>query len=282
MEFNLDRAKSVISSVLDNAVAAGDRDTMAVNVERDGKAKWAIVASADCCPWCLMVSGHGYFYNSEQSARAQTFHDHCKCSFVIGWDDSDALSGYDPEGINDRISECADTLGVGFPDTHDPSNAVTAAVLAEMATRDPRWLRDGTIPEVEYETPEIEAEILKERKHEKKTAERLAENGVPAKFVADVKETMDESTGLVQPKGLPDLENGYEIKTLRDASTFNTIDGYLRNVSRKSGAVAVVFDNAENVGMTDDELTAAIMRSRRFRRGRVYIIGKDGEYRRIR
>lgn len=138
-----DRAKAVISAALDNAVAAGDRNTMAANVARDRKAKWAIVANADCCTWCMMVSGHGYYYNSEQSARAQTFHDYCKCEFVVRWDDSGSLEGYDPDGINKRIAMCAKTLSVGFPDTHDRHNAVTAAVLGEMETRDPRWLLDG-------------------------------------------------------------------------------------------------------------------------------------------
>lgn len=281
MEFNPDRAKSVISSVLDNAVAAGDRDTMAVNVERDGKAKWAIVASADCCPWCLMVSGHGYFYNSEQSARAQTFHDHCKCSFVIGWDDSDALAGYDPDGINDRISKCADTLGVGFPDTHDPSNAITAAVLAEMATRDPRWLRDGKEPPVTFASPELEDEIRRERPHEMRTAKRLTENGVPTDFVVDVKVITDEKTGQRKLVGLADFANGYEIKTLDGASSFNTIDGYMRQTSKKANAVAIVFDNSENKSLTDEELETFLKRSRRFAGGRVYIIGKDQKLRRI-
>ena len=81
-------------------------------------------------------------------------------------------------------------------------------------------------------------------------------------------------------KGLPDLGNGYELKTLKDASTYNTVDGHIRNASKKKkGTSAVVFDNSENDCLADKTLIDYILRSRRFHRGRIYIVNHDGNLR---
>ncbi|OZG59023.1 hypothetical protein BTIS_0176 [Bifidobacterium tissieri] len=76
--------------------------------------------------------------------------------------------------------------------------------------------------------------------------------------------------------------NGIEIKTLRDTSSKNTIDTHLKKTSNKLDAKRVVIDNVDNKGMSDEELIRCIKRSRRFKDGMVYIIGKDGQLRRIR
>lgn len=81
--------------------------------------------------------------------------------------------------------------------------------------------------------------------------------------------------------GLADLSNGYELKTLSQASTFSTIDGCMRRASRKLNVVAVVFDNTENGDIGDAELAEYIDRARRRFGGRVYIL--EGErYGRVR
>lgn len=81
--------------------------------------------------------------------------------------------------------------------------------------------------------------------------------------------------------GLADLSNGYELKTLSQASSFSTIDGYLRRASKKLNAIAVVFDNTENGALGDAELAEFVESARRRFGGRVYIL--EGErYGRVR
>lgn len=88
-------------------------------------------------------------------------------------------------------------------------------------------------------------------------------------------------TGFVQHVGLADFENGYEIKTLESATSYNTINGYLKNTSKKKNARYVCLDNSAGA-IDDDELVGHLRRSRSFRRGRVYIIDSTGLYRFIR
>ena len=48
------------------------------------------------------------------------------------------------------------------------------------------------------------------------------------------------------------MRNGYELKTLEDASTYSTIDGYVHGTSKKKkGTSAIVFDNYENKNLDD-------------------------------
>lgn len=79
----------------------------------------------------------------------------------------------------------------------------------------------------------------------------------------------------------PIVSNGYELKTLSQASSFSTIDGYLRRASKKLNAIAVVFDNTENGALGDAELAEFVEGARRRFGGRVYIL--EGErYGRVR
>lgn len=67
---------------------------------------------------------------------------------------------------------------------------------------------------------------------------------------------VDPTTGRDRKIGLADFENGYEIKTLLEASSFNTVDGYIKNASRKKkkqGFAQVVIDVSENANLSDDE-----------------------------
>ena len=79
------------------------------------------------------------------------------------------------------------------------------------------------------------------------------------------------------------MSNGYELKTLEDASTYSTIDGYIHGTSKKKkGTSAIVFDNYENKNLDDKILIEYILRSKRFHCGRIYIVNHDGNLRLIR
>lgn len=106
-------------------------------------------------------------------------------------------------------------------------------------------------PAASFETASLEEEIRRRRPQELRTAERLGRHGVRADFVIDAVLAGDAGDSRARRIGLADLSNGYELKTLSQASSFSTIDGYLRRASKKLNAIAVVFDNTENGALGD-------------------------------
>ena len=73
----------------------------------------------------------------------------------------------------------------------------------------------------------------------------------------------------------------YELKAVQNNQTINTTNGHLKNASHKKNARLICFDNSDG-GIDDGELIKFIKRSQAFKRGRVYIIDSDGNYRFIR
>ena len=69
-----------------------------------------------------------------------------------------------------------------------------------------------------------------------------------------------------------DLDNGMEIKVLNSASSYNTINGHLKNASKKLNATSVVFDNSENKCLTDEKLAEYLRRSQAFKYGSVCML----------
>lgn len=205
----------------------------------------------------------------------------CDCVIVPGvkgLDPDSQVEGYRPTELYRRWKGCAGTVGED-PDTRDA--AALGRIRAEVATRDWRWLYEGRVPEITFETDALRQEIERDRPHEIETAKRLREFGIAPDFVVDSIEYVDEETGLVQFVGLADFASGYEIKSLESASSYNTINGYLKNTSHKENAKYVCFDNSSGA-IDDATLVEYIQRSRSFRRGRVYIIDSSGRYRFIR
>ena len=62
---------------------------------------------------------------------------------------------------------------------------------------------------------------------------------------------------------------------LDGASSYNTINGHIKNASKKLNAAGLVFDNSRNKALDDEELAKLVRRSRAFRRGRIYMLTKD-------
>lgn len=279
------RFKDEVVDVTRYFIRRAAQDSM---IENCGKAnvRYARVPSGlETCSFCFMLASRGFVYVSEESAgKRHQFHNHCTCTIVPGAEGRTKIDGYDPETMYRNWLSCADTVGVQTHDRKEPwSDEERKAVMREVETRDWHWLYTGEKPKVTYESGDLRR--LKERKypHEIVTADHLRRFGVTVNFVEDeVPETGADGRKTGRVISYADLGSGFELKTTVEASSYNTINGYLKNTSKKKNARCVVFDNRGNENTSDEQLIGWLNRSRTFRRGRVYIIDHDGGYRFIR
>ena len=271
--------------------------TTSHNAERDhGKGvRFARVPTGRAtCGFCVVMASLGFSYTSREAAgdvgaRFNSYHRHCDCRVVAGVEGT-TIDGYDPEWYKKVYYDARDTVSgdarrrwdaLSYEEKKDKgpySDFLYDRVFAEINTRSPDWVYRRKEPETTFETPELEEMIRKEHPHELATAARLKAHGMKTDFQVDEEIYIDEKTGRTQVRGLPDLANGYELKTLSGSASRNTINSHLKNASKKKGTVAVVFDNSDNPDLEDRELIEIIQGLRSFSRGRVYVIGKDGSY----
>lgn len=248
-------------------------ETMLANAARDReRAQFARVPTGkDTCAFCLMLATRGAVYWSRQSAgEFSHYHRNCDCKVVPSYEGQygEYVEGFSAIELNNRLVEIANFYGIGDPYKHiDEMNKV-------LPLYSPEHLVFGEKPEVGYESEAAEAFKAKDKDHqsERRTAEALASYGFDVRFAKDVIE--NEKGANV---GLPDLASGLEIKTLQSSASENTINGYLKNTSKKRNAIAVVFDNQLNEGFSDAELVSILLRKQSFRNGIVLVIGHDGE-----
>lgn len=279
-------------------------ETMERNCHRNDLRYARVPSGRETCAFCFMLSSRGFVYRSEQTAgHAHAYHENCDCVIVPGFkglDPTDQVEGYDPDGMLDRWNDCQATAGSdsdlrdewksmgkkerakykGGSDEERYERFVNAKAMRELETRDWRWLYTGEKPKITFESESLEKEIRDTRPQEIRTAELLRSFGVPTNFQIDVRKYINEN-GQEISVGLSDFANGYEIKTLERASSYNTINGYIKNASKKEDAKCLCFDNSAS-SIDDEQLIRFIKRSQAFRRGRIYIISADGEYRLVR
>lgn len=266
---------SACGEYVENNVKQSLNDTILSNAARDkeqGVRFARVTTGSETCSFCYMLSSRGAVYHSRRTAGEQNhYHRRCDCKIVPGFEDNqDAaiVEGYDPKGMRNRMALIEEQTGLRFGNKADMS-----ALSREMKLRNVQWLMNGKTPKPEYESEETKAFKLRNKwsskDHEKEleTAQILAEAGFDTTFVID--EIVDEVSG--RTIGLSDLKSGMEIKTLHGATSENTINGHLKNTSKKMNSTAVVFDNSKN-DLSDRALIEMILKSRSFRRGSVYII----------
>lgn len=193
------------------------------------------------------------------------------------------LVDFNPEAVDYAIVDCQDTLGCGGRSWQGLSVDEKRGVLEELWSRDREWVSHGVTPEVGYESEAVKKLEETRYPHEIVTCERLSSHGVPCTLVNDNVPELDEF-GVPTGRSLnyADLENGMEIKVLNGGSTYNTINGHLKNTSKKLNAKSVVFDNTDNKALSLSSLTEYANKSQAFRRGKVYVLTNDGRYLRIR
>ena len=238
--------------------------TMTGNANRDpAHPKWAFVPHMGACPWCIMVGSRGFVYRSEDTAKSQR-HTNCVCPVVVDFDvDNPHLDGYDPDGMYQRMLECAEA-GSGVPGSHDWGEALREA----RQFRDREWLRTGQIPSVGYDSENTRLKKAKDKDHPKefRTATILASRGYRCTFWDDELkvETVSRLGDIIA--GRADLDTGIEIKTMDDAAGYSSFDRYARRAKKKGGVLMLVFDVSENQHLTDEDAAGYIAKALKARR----------------
>lgn len=230
--------------------------TILANAKRDRKrgVRFArVTTGAETCPFCYMLSSRGAVYYSRKTAGAlDRWHNSCDCKVVMGFeDDPDAeiVQHYDPKGMRGRMSEMEDQTGLSFSKQDD-----SRALRGFMELHDPDWLMCGRRPdEPSYVSEQVKARATEAEKH---TASMLGKFGIKATFIQDY--VWVKVGGLKRKVGLPDLENGIEIKTLGSSrNPYGAIDNYLSNAEKKKDLSCVVIDNSISEHIGDTELVKA-------------------------
>lgn len=206
------------------------------NAARDPlRPRWARVPSGtETCGFCLMLASRGFAYTSEASASEKKggghYHANCDCRIVPGFDGMD-VEGYDPDELYRQWREAEDekksrrsAVGVGF---------ASDSVKRRVAT------------------------------HELRTAERLAEDhGMRPVFVQDFKWVVGED-GLKRKVGLPDLEDGTELKAiLGSKNARGALKNHLDSAKKKEALKRVIVDNTDAEFVTDLQLMDAAQQLR--------------------
>lgn len=246
-----------------------------------------VPSGRETCAFCFMLSSRGFIYYTELTATGKDghgMHRHCDCIIVPGRVDAKgnaltSIEGYNPKAMYDRWKQCAHTVGVN---AEDSSYQNRQKIIDEVAKRDWKWLYSEKKPKIEFANKSIRKDKLKNHSDEIETAIILRKNGIKSLFITDEESYFDKEKGQMQRKGYPDLANGIEIKCLDGASSYNTINGHIKNTSNKEGAKILVFNNSKNEEMDDEDLITHINRSRRFKRGRIYIIDHNEKYKFVR
>lgn len=281
-------------------------ENMERNCDRNDVRYARVPSGTETCAFCFMLSSRGFVYRSEETAGStHSYHPHCNCIIVPGFkglDNSTQIEGYDPDEMYDRWKACNETIGgdsalrdlwdgmtpkersayKGNSDSERYRRFVNARVFKEVETRDFKWLNTGDCPNITYENDAVRKKVEVENPHEKRTAERLRRHGIQTFFVDDEALITDGATGQTRKVGLADFAGGQEIKTLKNASTFNTINGYIKNASKKRNVIALYFDNVENDALSDEKLIEFILESRRFSNGSIYVLTKNEELIKVR
>lgn len=283
---DIDGFLDACSEYMENNVKQSLNDTIMANAKRDkdkGVRFARVTTGAETCAFCYMLSSRGAVYHSRQTAgEFNHYHRRCDCKVVPGFETdpyAEIVEGYDPKGMQSRMALIEEQTGLTFGKATDAS-----ALSREMKLRDSQWLVDGTIPKFDsYESEEARVfktknkQAIKQHALELKTAERIAKYGFDTTFGIDEIWDLEENRII----GLADIITGLEIKTLEDASSYNTIDGYIAQTSKKQNATALIFDNFDNE-LSDETLEEWINQSRRFKRGSIYIYDHEGKIRKIR
>ena len=252
-------------------------ENMEHNCARNDLRYARVPSGRETCGFCFMLSSRGFVYRSEQTAGStHDYHDHCDCVIVPGfegipWDEQ--VEGYDPDAMRERWHACQAAVGTdeelrkrwksltdkqrarykGDNDFERYRRFVNAQAIREAEARDFRWLNTGEAPRISYVSKNLASEIEQSRPWEKRTAERLAENGFGCEFIDDREE--------IAPGrfiGLPDLADGMELKTLVSAKGTGAIDRQLRDAAHKKGLRCCVIDNSDGV-LSDDDCIEAIV-----------------------
>lgn len=242
--------------------------------------RYARVPLGNSCAFCLMLSTRGFVYLSRTSAGEDKghYHAHCHCKIVASKKGT-TIDGYDPEGLDYRIHQVAQELGISDFSwyRYQGNSAIQAALQREIRLRDKDWLLHDKPLEVDYENKLAKKNA---RPHEIEQAERLAQHGIKCIFQVDYE--VDEKTkGTAKQKiiGKTDLVNGIELKSLTNAENLRArIGKSLKNARKKKGFKQCHFD-AYETDFSNEEIAFALKKEMELRGvKKASFIGKDNTY----
>ena len=96
-----------IPSTVGRLVKRTAEDTTLKNAIRDG-AQFAWIPHGDTCPFCIMLASRGWQYASEKALKnghAEHIHPNCDCTYVVRFDSSSSVAGYDPDKYLEMYDE---------------------------------------------------------------------------------------------------------------------------------------------------------------------------------
>lgn len=283
---------------IDEEIRRAANRCVAHNARKDpAKPRYARVPRGETCGFCLMLASFGFNAKTEEAASHS--HAHCDCRIVPGFDGKTKVRGYDPDGMYERYNECLAALGgrngissdwyampredkEAFIKGHGGSNSkalkayTNSRISSEISTRDPRWFKTGKEPKVGFISKEVEKRATKA---EIGTAKRLAHHGVASTFIQDYRWVQED--GRKRKVGLPDLENGIEIKTIgTSGNAWGAMKNYLDSTAGKEGVKCMVVDNSVSDRISDEALIDAAneLVAKYPKVAHVRLLLKDGRY----
>ena len=195
------RFRADVVDRVDTEMRRAANQCIAHNAARDPKKpRYARVPVGETCGFCLMLASFGYQYTSEEAASHS--HRKCNCRVVPSFGDAE-VSGYDPDEMYGRYSDCLSALG-GRSGIREEWNAlpkeerdryieshggkagsafdayVNKRVSQEIESRDPEWFATGKEPEPKYTKPRSALEP-----HERKGVDWLKGNGFALETVRE-------------------------------------------------------------------------------------------------
>lgn len=270
-----DRYRRECLSRIDADVRRSANSCVAYNARRDPKKpKYARVPSGgETCGFCLMLASFGFHYTTEEAAGHA--HDGCDCRVVPNFGKA-SVKGYDADGMYARYNDVLETLGgrdgiraewdalpkeerEAYIASHGKKEGAAfqkyldKRVSQEIETRDPKWFKTGEEPRVRFVSKEVEKRATKA---EIGTAKKLAHHGVASTFIQDYRWVQEG--GRKRKVGLPDLENGIEIKTIgTSGNAWGAMKNYLDSTAGKEGVKCMVVDNSVSDRISDEALIDA-------------------------
>lgn len=92
--------RNSVPDTVGRLVKLAGADTMLQNARRDG-AEWAWVPfGGETCAFCITLASRGWQRQGKKAAEgdhAEHIHPHCQCEYVVRFDGSSSVEGYDPD-----------------------------------------------------------------------------------------------------------------------------------------------------------------------------------------
>lgn len=189
-----DLTAKVAQRVLERA----DR-TIMLNARRDpSHPRWAFVAHAGACGFCVMCSSWGWEY-SEKGAKAKR-HNGCRCTYAVDFSGDPHLDGYDPDAMRDAYARAEEAVHDDVERQWDAMSSEeragykrkgrsakdvykTRRVTEEMNRRNRDWLQTGA-PRLRSKEPGA-----KPSKKERDVGTCLLMQGLDVRFIKEVNKT---------------------------------------------------------------------------------------------